>query len=155
MGVSGSGKTAVGKRVAEELGRPFVDADDLHPASNKEKMAAGTPLSDEDRWPWLTILGTALKEHPEVVAACSALKRSYRDRLRASAPDFFFVHLVGEAELLAERLGTRMHEFMPGTLLHSQLDILEPLEPDEDGFTIDITPSLDEIVASIAGRLTE
>lgn len=153
MGVSGSGKSAVGMRLAGALDVPFIDADDLHPPENKQKMASGIPLDDEDRWPWLNAIGEALAEHDEGVTACSALKRSYRDRLRTAAPELVFVHLVGEAELLAERIGNRVHEFMPSTLLESQLSVLEELEADERGFIVDVAPTIDEIVQTIVTQL--
>lgn len=153
MGVSGSGKTAVGMRLAEALDVPFIDADDLHPDANKQKMAEGVALDDSDRWPWLNAIGEALVEHDEVVTACSALKRSYRDRLRTAAPDLVFVHLVGEVELLAERIGDRVHEFMPSALLESQLSVLEELDDDERGFIVDVAPTIDEIVESIVAQL--
>lgn len=153
MGVSGSGKSAVGMRLAEVLDVPFIDADDLHPEENKQKMSMGIPLEDEDRWSWLSAIGAALLEHRGVVTACSALKRSYRDRLRSSSPDLIFVHLVGEAELLAERIGDRVHEFMPSALLESQLSVLEELEDDERGFIVDVAPTIDEIVQTIVTRL--
>lgn len=155
MGVSGSGKSAVGGRLADKLAVPFVDADDLHPAENKQKMGAGIPLDDEDRWPWLGAIGDTLSEHDEIVTACSALKRAYRDELRSSAPGLTFVHLVGEAELLSARLGGRVHEFMPSDLLESQLALLEELEPDERGFTVDVAATIEEIVDTIVDRLHE
>ncbi len=146
MGVSGSGKTVAGSRLAAALGRPFVDADDLHPAANKDKMARGIPLTDDDRWGWLDTVGERLGAGVPIVVACSALKRAYRDRLRAAAPDALFVHLHGSRELLAERMGHRVHEFMPVTLLDSQLATLEPLQPDERGVVVDVTPPLAEVV---------
>jgi carbohydrate kinase (thermoresistant glucokinase family) len=153
MGVSGCGKSAAGGALAAALGRPFLDADDLHPVANKEKMARGIPLTDEDRWGWLDTVGERLAAGGSIVVACSSLRRVYRDRLRASAPDALFVHLNGSRELLAERLGHRVHEFMPMTLLDSQLATLEPLQPDERGFVTDITPPLPEVVENILTEL--
>ncbi len=129
MGVSGSGKSTIGDELAARLGIRFVDADDLHPAANVAKMAAGHPLTDDDRWPWLDAVGAVLARGP-VVVACSALKRSYRDRLRAAAPDLAVVYLSAPRDLLVERMTHRTH-FMPVTLLDSQLATLEPPAADE------------------------
>jgi gluconokinase len=137
MGVSGSGKSTVGAELAARLGVPFVDGDALHPVANVAKMAAGIPLDDADRWPWLDAVGTRLAESP-VVVACSALRRSYRDRLRAAAPDVRFVLLDGSRELLAARTGARLDHFMPPALLDSQLATLERPAPDEHVLVYDI-----------------
>jgi gluconokinase len=153
MGVSGSGKSATGSALAAALGRPFVDADDLHPVANKEKMARGIPLTDDDRWGWLDTVAERLADDSPIVVACSALKRVYRDRLRAPAPHAVFVHLQGSRELLAERMGHRVHEFMPATLLDSQLATLEPLQPDERGVAVDISPPVPEVVDNILTEL--
>ncbi len=152
MGVSGSGKSATGARLAQRLDVPFVDGDDLHPPANKEKMAAGVPLADEDRWPWLDAVGAALASGPCVVA-CSALRRAYRDRLRAAWPDLVLVHLDGAPELLAARVGARHHEYMPASLLGSQLATLERLEPDERGFVVDVAPPVERVVDAIVDGL--
>lgn len=151
MGVSGSGKSTVGSRLAEELAVPFLDADDLHPPANVDKMAAGVPLTDDDRWPWLAKVGQALAaaSGTGLVVACSALKRSYRDAIRAQAPGTVFVHLTGSRELLSSRLSHREGHFMPASLLDSQLATLQPLEPDEGGVTVDVGGSADDIVARI------
>jgi gluconokinase len=153
MGVSGSGKSTVGAAVAARVAARFVDADDLHPASNVAKMAAGMPLTDEDRHPWLVVVGDEIarwaSDGGEVVTACSALKRSYRDLLRAQAGDLFFAHLHGPAELLAQRMGGRTDHFMPSSLLQSQLATLEPLQPDEPGVTVDIAASPAAVVDAI------
>jgi gluconokinase len=153
MGVSGSGKTVTGSMLAAALGRPFVDADDLHPVANKEKMARGIPLQDDDRWGWLDTVGERLAAGVPIVVACSALRRVYRDRLRAAAPAIVFVHLHGSRELLAERMGHRVHEFMPATLLDSQLATLEPLQDDERGVVVDVTPEIPVVVDSIVSAL--
>ncbi|CAN5124393.1 gluconokinase [soil metagenome] len=129
MGVSGSGKTVVGESLAARLGIRFVDADALHPAANVAKMAAGHPLTDDDRWPWLDAVGAVLAGGP-VVVACSALKLAYRDRLRQAAPDLALVYLSAPRDVLVERMTHRTH-FMPVTLLDSQLATLEPPTADE------------------------
>ncbi|CAN5133635.1 gluconokinase [soil metagenome] len=137
MGVSGSGKSTVGALLAADLDVPFVDADDLHPTANKVKMAAGHPLTDDDRWPWLALVGQAIAAAPGgIVVACSALKRSYRDAIRTAAPDTRFVYLEVPAAVLAERMRNRVGHFMPVSLLDSQLATLEPLRPDEAGATV-------------------
>jgi gluconokinase len=151
MGVSGSGKTTVGSALADALGLRFVDADAMHPPANVEKMAAGIPLTDADRWPWLDAVGAVLAHDP-VVVACSALRRGYRDRLRASATKLRFVYLHGTRELLAERMSHRDH-FMPVALLDSQLAALEEPGDDEDAIRYDIVRPVDEIVTDAAGRL--
>jgi carbohydrate kinase (thermoresistant glucokinase family) len=147
MGVSGCGKSSVGIALAEALGARFIDGDDLHPEANKAKMGAGIPLDDSDRWPWLDLVGQELAAGPATVIACSALKRAYRDRIRAAAPKTFFVHLDGSREILEQRLGDRTGHFMPATLLDSQLAILEPLGSDEAGVVIDIDQLIPRIIA--------
>ncbi|AUZ36489.1 glycosyl hydrolase [Arthrobacter sp. PGP41] len=148
MGVSGCGKTTIGGLVARELGVPFLDGDSLHPVENVAKMAAGTPLTDHDRWPWLATVGTELANAGEggMVLACSALRRSYRDAIRQQAPDTIFLHLHGSKEVLRARTEGRTCHFMPPALLDSQLATLEPLEADESGFVVDIAAGVDEVV---------
>jgi gluconokinase len=159
MGVSGCGKSTIGALLAGRLGVPFLDGDDFHPAANKEKMAAGTPLTDEDRAPWLDriggLLAGALPAGPSgpAVVACSALKRRYRDVLRSHAPGVVFVHLAGDAGTIAGRLEARSHEFMPGTLLASQLATLEALGPDEAHVPADIALRPDEVVDVVIRQL--
>ena len=138
MGVSGAGKSRLGAMLAEALGGTFIDADDLHPPANRAKMAAGTPLDDADRWPWLDRVAAAMAAPaPPVVVACSALRRRYRDRLRQGAPGTVFLHLAGSPEAIEARLRTRRGHFMPPSLLRSQIDTLEPLGPDEAGLMAD------------------
>jgi gluconokinase len=149
MGVSGSGKSTIGALLAARLGLPFIDGDDLHPQVNKQKMAAGVPLDDADRQPWLDAIATALRQG-SVVVACSALKRRYRDRLRESAADIKFIYLAGSPAQLAHRLQLRSHEFMPPELLDSQLAILEPPDPDENALTMDIRSSPAAIIECAA-----
>ncbi|CAH0193383.1 Thermoresistant gluconokinase [Microbacterium oxydans] len=140
MGVSAAGKSTVGRLLATDLDVEFLDADDLHPESNRAKMGAGTPLTDEDRMPWLDRVGEELAARSTAgsVIACSALRRGYRDRIRARVPAVVFVHLHGSDALLAERATGRLDHFMPPSLLRSQLDTLEPLEADETGMVIDV-----------------
>ncbi len=142
MGVSGSGKTTIGSLLAERLGVRFVDADDLHPAANIAKMAAGHPLDDDDRRPWLAKVGATLREAEQtgLVVACSALKHDYRDQILSAAPDARFLYLEVSKALLDARVRARHDHFMPVQLLGSQLDTLEPLQPDEPGATVHLTP---------------
>lgn len=154
MGVSGSGKSTVGALLGQRLGIAFIDGDDLHPAENKEKMGAGIPLNDQDRWPWLRTVGQTLESHQQqdkgVIIACSALKRRYRDLLREHAPDVLFLHLQGAIDTLAARMACRDHEFMPVTLLSSQLEALEPLESDERHMLLDVRRSPEELAEHVA-----
>lgn len=154
MGVSGSGKSTVGAALAQRLGVPFVDADDLHPAANIAKMTRGEALDDDDRGPWLETIGGWLADHPRGgVVSCSALKRKYRDQLRAHARDLEFLHLRGSREVIARRQASRPGHFMPASLLTSQFATLEPLEPDEHGVVLDIDQSVDRIVQQYVDRL--
>ncbi|MHA7263420.1 gluconokinase [Arthrobacter sp. TMN-37] len=148
MGVQGSGKTTVGTLLAARLGAVFVDGDDLHPEHNRRLMAAGTPLTDTERLPWLRAVGARLAEGGDggIVMACSALKRSYRDLLRSFAPDSVMVHPHGPMEVVAERVAGRTHQFMPPALLMSQYEVLETLQQDETGVTIDLAQPLERIV---------
>lgn len=155
MGVSGSGKSTVGSLLAAELALPFLDGDDLHPATNVAKMAQGTPLTDADRLPWLAAVGRRLADSEEsgLVVACSALRRVYRDAIVAVAPTARFAHLAGTGDLLATRMSARADHFMPTSLLTSQLETLEPLQPDERGLTVAIDAAPSVIVARIIGEL--
>jgi carbohydrate kinase (thermoresistant glucokinase family) len=157
MGVSGAGKSTVGAALARRLGTPFVDADDLHPPANIRKMRDGIALVDADRMPWLDLVGEALAEAsaPGVVVACSALRRTYRDRLRAAAPDVVFVALEGDPELLAERMGARPGHFMPATLLASQLAAYESPGADERAVRCPIEGELDGIVKTAVRGIEE
>ncbi|MCS5722222.1 gluconokinase [Herbiconiux sp. CPCC 203407] len=164
MGVSGSGKSTVGAALAEALGVPFVDADDLHPLTNIEKMRAGLPLDDDDRWPWLRAVGDAIRAASTgtgtgapatgVVVACSALRVSYRDAILERAPRTRFVLLQGDREMLLGRLRSRTGHFMPASLLDSQLDALEPLGPHEPGLTVDAADTPEAVIAEVRGFLT-
>lgn len=149
-GVSGSGKSTVGALLAQRLEVPFIDADSLHPEANVTKMAAGLPLTDIDRGPWLVRIGEVLAEHDDsgLVLACSALKRSYRETIRAVEPSTIFVTLSGSRELIAARMNARADHFMPASLLDSQLAAFEPLEPDERGGDVSVDAHIDDIVAS-------
>ncbi|MBW0012117.1 MAG: gluconokinase [Mycobacterium sp.] len=153
MGVSGSGKSTVGAALARRLRVPFVDADTLHPSANIAKMAAGEPLDDDDRQPWLQSVGEWLAAHRDGgVVSCSALKRRYRDVLRANCPSVQFFHLSGSADSIGRRLAARSGHFMPATLLRSQFDALEPLGADEAGATVDADQGVDAIVDAFIGR---
>lgn len=161
MGVSGSGKSTVGAALAQRLRVPFADADDFHPPANIDKMTAGQPLNDDDRYPWLEAIGTWLAEHCDGGGAmsCSALKRKYRDQLRRHCPGVEFLHLSGTPEVIGRRQASRPGHFMPASLLQSQFATLEPLEPDERGTVIDVDQDIDSIVhnyvALSATRTTE
>ncbi|WP_220700609.1 gluconokinase [Mycetocola lacteus] len=158
MGVSGSGKSTIGIALAESLGLPFVDGDDLHPVHNKEKMAAGQPLNDEDRAPWLEIIAERIRDDlasgTPIVVACSALKRRYRDQLVRLAPSTVLIHLVGDRALIAARQAGRNHEYMPNSLLDSQFAALEPLEADEHAFEVSLDQTPEQILAEIHTRLS-
>ncbi|KIC69110.1 gluconokinase [Kocuria rhizophila] len=157
MGVSGSGKTTIGTLVAHELGVEFIDGDSLHPLENVQKMAAGTPLDDDDRWPWLEIVGRTLHEHGErregLVVACSALKRVYRERIRSQAPSALFLHLDGTVEVLTRRIEGRSGHFMPAALLESQIETLEPLAQEEGGYVLNIDQPVADMVDDAVTRL--
>ncbi|WP_372594204.1 gluconokinase [Actinotalea sp.] len=154
MGASGCGKSTVGRALAERLGVPFADADDLHPAANVAKMAAGIPLDDEDRAPWLRDVGRWLGAQPAGgVIACSALRRSYRDLLRSEVPHTVFLHLDGDRAVLEERVAARPGHFMPATLVASQLATLEPLEADEAGTALDVRQTVEALVENFLAAL--
>jgi gluconokinase len=154
MGVSGCGKTSVGLHLAHRLGWPFLEGDAFHPPENVARMAAGIPLRDEDRWGWLDTIAARLAlartEGQPVVVSCSALKRRYRDRLRTTAPNILFVHLVGDRETILARMASRTGHYMPASLLDSQLADLEAPGADERVLTCDIGPAPDVIAARLA-----
>jgi gluconokinase len=156
FGVSGAGKTTIGKLLADELGWQFYEADDFHPRSNIEKMRRGRPLTDEDRWPWLERLREqitrSLASKEDAVLACSALKRAYRERLRIGH-DVKFVFLCGDYALVEKRLRRRRGHFMNSDLLRSQFADLEEPEPDEDLLTIELGPTREELVEEIKTKL--
>lgn len=148
MGVGGCGKSTVGRVLAARLGAGFTDADDLHPAQNVDKMRSGVPLGDEDRWPWLDLVGkhlrSAITTGTGIVVGCSALKRAYRDVLRVS-PAITFLHLSCSSDVLRARLGARTGHFFGPSLLASQLGTLEPLQPDETGAVVDGDGPLEDV----------
>lgn len=158
MGVSGAGKTTVGEALAQRLDVPFIDADNLHPRENVEKMRGGAALDDADRWPWLEIVADAMRNTAQtrgrVVCACSALRRAYRDCLvgRAGEP-ILFILLHGEKSVIAARQANRPGHFMPATLLDSQFATLEHFEDDEAGLTLDVALSVDELVEEAVQKL--
>lgn len=153
MGVSGCGKTTVGQAVAACLGVAWRDGDDLHPAANVARMAAGLPLTDADRWPWLDRVAAVLRDEAPVVVGCSALRRVYRDRLRAgSGGALTFLNLDGPREVIAARMAAREGHFMPPALLDSQFAVLEPPGPDE-ALRLDIDRPLPVIVAEAVAFL--
>jgi gluconokinase len=154
MGVSGAGKTAVGERLAQRLGWPFVDGDDLHPASNIRKMTAGVPLTDDDRFPWLERIRDAIVEHAEAgcsaVVACSALKRKYRQLLLTGQADTRLVYLRGTPAVFERRLGERRGHFFDPNLLASQLETME--EP-RDALVVDVDGELEAVVDAVVAAL--
>ena len=156
MGVAGAGKTAVGERLAARLGWAFLDGDDLQPGANLRKMAAGEPLDDADRRPWLAALAEILARHERdgthVVVACSALKESYRRELLAAAPSARLVYLRGERALLEERLGRREGHFFPAGLLASQLATLEE-PPHGTAIVVEVDAPLEGVVDRVVAAL--
>lgn len=157
MGVSGAGKTAVGRLLAGALGVAFLEGDALHPPDNVRRMAQGIPLTDVDRRGWLEAIARHIAEARRMgkglVVACSALKRAYRDVLRGAAADLQFVHLTGAAGLIRQRLSQRAGHYMPASLLDSQLATLEVPGPDERAWTYDVAEPPESIVAHLVGRL--
>ncbi len=155
MGVAGTGKTAVGERLARRLGVPFLEGDDFHPRHNVEKMSSGIPLDDDDRWPWLDAIGTAIRDSDKPpVVSCSALKRIYRERLAATAGrPLVFLFLDASRKTLAGRLAARRGHFMPPELLDRQLATLEKPAPDEAAIRISVEPPLDVVVDDAVATL--
>lgn len=157
MGVAGCGKSSVAVELQRRLGWPLAEGDDFHPATNIAKMSSGVPLTDEDRWPWLDLIVDWTKEQAEAgnstIVTCSALRRVYRDRLRAAPGRTIFVHLTGTEELLSQRLNSRAGHFMPPTLLPSQLATLEQLDADEDGIALDIAADVATLADQAISKL--
>jgi gluconokinase len=155
MGVSGAGKSTVGPLIAQGLGLRFDDADGFHPPANVAKMSRGEPLDDGDRAPWLDAIGAHLLAHRGIgcVVTCSALKRGYRDRLRAAAPDLRLVFLQGDMALVAARQAARQGHFMPASLVASQFATLEPPAPEEGAILLDVAASPDALAAAAISAL--
>jgi gluconokinase len=161
MGVAGSGKTTVAKGIAVSMHWIFAEGDAFHPEANVAKMAAGVPLTDEDRWPWLRSIGAWMSAEiaagRSAVVTCSALRRSYRDLLRDGRPEVVFCHLTAGPDLMGERVSHRTDHYMPSSLLPSQLATLEPLQPDEPGFEVpaegDVSVVIAQALDALRGRL--
>ncbi|WP_206601912.1 gluconokinase [Oceaniglobus indicus] len=156
MGVAGSGKSSIGAALADALGGEYVDGDDLHPPSNIAKMSRGEPLNDDDRWPWLDLVGQRLgaPADGDLLIGCSALKRSYRDRIRAAVGGpVVFLHLTGERAVIEDRMAAREGHFMPTSLLDSQFAALEPPGADEAAIAVDIDQPPQGIVAEFVRRI--
>jgi len=153
MGVSGCGKTTLGQALAHHLGCEFAEGDQFHPPENVAKMAAGTPLTDDDRWGWLRTLSARMAQArtagQSLVLSCSALRKPYRDILREGAPQAWFVHLHGDISVLQQRIASRPGHYMPPSLLQSQLDTLEMPEADERVVSLDIVTPLPEMVSRV------
>jgi gluconokinase len=157
MGVSGVGKSSVMAALAERLGWPTLEGDALHPPTNIEKMAAGVPLDDADRAPWLARIaawiGDREAERSSAIVTCSALRRAYRDVLRSGHPSVWFIHLVAARDVIATRIEHREGHFMPGAMLGSQLEALELLEPDEPGWAVEALAPPDDIAERVIAHL--
>lgn len=154
MGVSGSGKSTAAAALAGALQRAYLDADDLHPPANLAKLRAGIALTDADRAPWLDAIAAWIDANRPAVLACSALRRAYRDRLRAARTPVWFLHLDPPVPVLATRLARRRGHFMPASLLPDQLAVLEPLEPDEAGLRVRASSDLQALLALIVDART-
>ena len=156
MGVCGCGKSSIGRRLAAHMNCAFLEGDDYHPDTNRQKMTAGIPLTDADRWPWLERIASemakAKAQNVSLVVACSALKQSYRDRLR-SGTEATFIHLTGPPDMIRERMAARADHFMPTGLLDSQLATLEPAGSGETLHEISIAPPSDAVALDIITRL--
>jgi carbohydrate kinase (thermoresistant glucokinase family) len=157
MGVSGSGKSTTGAALSQRLGWPFRDADSFHPQANVEKMSRGTPLTDEDRWPWLAAIAQWIDERCQTgecgIVSCSALKRAYRNRIIGTRPGVQLVYLKGDIPLIGQRLRARKHHFMPASLLESQFAVLEEPQADERALIVPIAMSPRRVVEVIIERL--
>jgi gluconokinase len=157
MGVSGVGKSTVAKGLSTLMRWQFAEGDAFHPEANLAKMSAGRPLTDEDRWPWLRAIGDWMAQEIAAgrsgVVTCSALRRAYRDLLRQGRPEVVFCHLVAREDLVATRIGDRHDHFMPPSLLRSQYDTLEPLQPDEPGVEVSVDGSAAEVLARAVDAL--
>jgi gluconokinase len=157
MGVSGSGKSSVGHALAARTGWQFIEGDDLHPAANRNKMASGQPLTDDDRWPWLDAIAASARAIDtaggSAVIACSALKRIYRDRLAQAGDNVEFVHLSGDHETILARMQARPDHFMPAGLLDSQFAALEPPSNNENAYVFNVTLPVDDIAQQIADAI--
>ena len=156
MGVSGSGKTTVGLRLAEALGAEFVDGDDLHTDAARAKMKSGAPLTDEDRWPWLDRVGAMLALGKRTIVACSALRRAYRDRLRSTAgPKLKFVYLQADPDTMRARVAGRHGHYMPASLVTSQFADLEPPDGEADVVAVSADADLAAEIPLLAARVLE
>ena len=157
MGVAGCGKSTVGQALSKELGVPYRDGDDLHPKSNVDKMSAGIPLTDDDRAPWLALVGHELAAaHEGYMVGCSALKRSYRDQIRnAAGGEVVFLHLNGSRDVIAARMSQRTGHFMPTSLIESQFATLEPLIPEEHGIVVDIDQPIEALVGLLSSFIKD
>ena len=158
MGVSGAGKSTVAAELVSRLGWDFAEGDEFHPPENVAKMHAGIPLTDEDRWPWLRRLAGWIGEHEaagrNAVVTCSALKRAYRDLLRDGHPSVWFAHVRADPALIQRRVEARRGHYMPPSLLGSQLETLQPLEPDEPGAQVSGVAPADEVAADVLAALS-
>lgn len=150
MGVAGTGKSTVAKGISTLMGWPYAEGDAVHPQANVAKMHSGIPLTDEDRWPWLRLLGdwidSTIAAGDSAVVTCSALRRAYREVLREGRPSVRFLHLHDSQDLIAERMAARTDHFMPPGLLPSQFATLEPLEPDEPGVVVSVAGDIPEVI---------
>ena len=156
MGVTGAGKSTIAGILAGQLGWDFAEGDDLHPPANVAKMSTGTPLTDEDRWPWLDRVAAWIQDHTATgmpgIITCSALKRIYRDRL--AGDNVVFAHLTASKDLIGQRLTARMDHFMPATMLDSQIATLEPPEADENAVSVLVGRAPSDVAGEIIGRLS-
>ena len=152
MGVAGCGKTTIGQLLADRLGVPYAEADKFHPASNVDKMTRGIPLTDQDREPWLVAIADKIRRDKSLVVSCSALKHRYRDILRRAHPRVWFLHLVIDQEVAAQRVAGRATHFMPAALVASQFEALQPLQG-ETGLAVDAAQPPEEIITTALSAL--